>query len=1579
MSGRFFESNAAGYLTALTGVALVTSACLVLRHDINSMTVALLMLLVVLPVALLWDIGPALAAAFLGVASLELFFLLPGRPLAISAPKNWIAVTVFLATAVVTARLSAWAKRHAAEAEASRNQARLASTYNRSLLEASLDPLLTVGRDGRINDANAAAEAVTGYSRAELIGTEFCSHFAEQDKARAACEHVFRHEEVRGFPLDLRHRGQHSTTVLFDGSLYRDADGNVIGVVVAARPIGAHIGKQLGMRPEPRVLRHLYLFSLFASAFPAIVGVLSILGLVLHIPALESALPGQPVVEMNSAVCLILFSFAVIFARLSRAGAHLPRNVTLSRILAAAAGLIGLLSLLEHLLSRDFGIDQLLFQYPEALAALSAHPGRISPITALDFALLGLAFLVLDRPIRWRIERLWPEQYLASFTAILSIISLLDLILGFRISFTLTAPQTAVASMVVSLGILSIRPERGLAALLSSPTAGGALTRRLLPAAIFIPIGIGTLAWLAFAASPYSEWDVISLMIGAMIILLGAFAAWNGSIVDRTDIERETAAAILHQSEVELREAQRMALVGSWWWDPSSPSVTWSEGLSHIAGRDPKLPPPTYQEHLAFHTPPSAALLDTAIQRAIKTGARYELDLALVRTGGELRHVTERGEVERDRDGRVILVRGSVQDITERKKAEEALKESEESLNRAQAIAHVGSWRLDINTGHLSWSDEVYRIFGIPHGTPLSYGAFFQMVHPDDRGPVETAWKASLNGAPYDLEHRILVHGETKWVRERAQVEFDSDGRPIRGIGTVQDITERKLAEHEIRMLAHRQAVVAELGQEALRSDPFGKVLEEAVTRVASVLDVDYARVLELLPDGQHFLLRAGFGWKPGLVGRATIEGGADTEAGFTLMSKEPVVVEDWKDETWFRRVPMFGEPDAASGLSAVIPTSSGPYGVFAIHTLRRRVFSNDEISFFQSVANVLGTIVERRRADEAVLRSNRAHRALSRCNQTLVRATNESSLLNQICSIIVEQAGYRFCWVGRAEHDEQRNVIPIAKAGHEDGYLKIANVCWADVERGRGPTGTCIRTGKIQIVKNFATDRRLAPWRSEALKRGYLSALAIPLIVESKTFGSLTIYSGEPNAFSPEEIELLTELAEDLGFGITTLRTRAQRQRAEEEVRTLNAELEERVARRTAQLEAANKEIEQAHDREIEIGFRIQHTLLLDHPPQDAPGLEIAAMTIPSQRIDGDFYVFLPQPNGRLDSIVGDVMGKGIPAALLGAATKSHFLRAFSDLVLSSPDGKLPEPSEIVMTAHAELARHLIELDSFVTLVYARFDVYTRCMTLVDCGHTGIVHWHASSRSSSMIHGDNLPLGVRERELYEQFSVPFAPGDMLLFFSDGITETRNSAGDLFGPDRLEEFVRTHPDLTPDELVEAVHEAVFDFSGNERLTDDLTTVAVRIREMPPPLSHAELELDSNLCRLTQAREFIRRFCASVPGSQLDAPGVASLELAVNEAASNIIKHAYHGRSGKPIRMEADAFPGHLTIRLHHSGDAFRPMGTPHLPAGPPRESGFGTYIISRSVDDVRYYRDESGGNCISLTKSWKQGEDSDEE
>jgi PAS domain S-box-containing protein len=139
-------------------------------------------------------------------------------------------------------------------------------------------------------------------------------------------------------------------------------------------------------------------------------------------------------------------------------------------------------------------------------------------------------------------------------------------------------------------------------------------------------------------------------------------------------------------------------------------------------------------------------------------------------------------------------------EITDIKKAEKALRESQIDLNRAQVVAKTGSWRMDVKRNVLLWSPENHRIFGVPEGTPMTYETFLGIVHPDDRKYVDRKWKAGLQGKPYDIEHRIIVNGKVKWVRERAELEFDKDGTLLGGFGSSQEITDlvklRKKLEH---------------------------------------------------------------------------------------------------------------------------------------------------------------------------------------------------------------------------------------------------------------------------------------------------------------------------------------------------------------------------------------------------------------------------------------------------------------------------------------------------------------------------------------------------------------------------------------------------------------------------------------------------------------------------------------------------------------------------------------------------------------------------------------------------------------
>ncbi|MFZ5448872.1 MAG: GAF domain-containing sensor histidine kinase [Thermodesulfobacteriota bacterium] len=194
-------------------------------------------------------------------------------------------------------------------------------------------------------------------------------------------------------------------------------------------------------------------------------------------------------------------------------------------------------------------------------------------------------------------------------------------------------------------------------------------------------------------------------------------------------------------------------------------------------------------------------------------------------------------------------------------------------------------------------------------------------------------------------------------------------------------------------------------------------------------------------------------------------------------------------------------------------------------------------------------------RMEETLRKVSRALKAITECHQALIRALNETELLNEVCRIIVEVGGYCMAWVGYAENDVHKSIRPMAQQGFDGGYVKQLRLTWADKVRGRGPTGRAIREGTPAICHDTKTAPEFAAWREEACKRGYASVLGLPL-KDINTFGALTIYAREANAFDDEEIALLMGLANDLAYGITALRAREERRRAEEALRESEREL---------------------------------------------------------------------------------------------------------------------------------------------------------------------------------------------------------------------------------------------------------------------------------------------------------------------------------------------------------------------------------------------------------------------------------------
>ncbi len=206
--------------------------------------------------------------------------------------------------------------------------------------------------------------------------------------------------------------------------------------------------------------------------------------------------------------------------------------------------------------------------------------------------------------------------------------------------------------------------------------------------------------------------------------------------------------------------------------------------------------------------------------------------------------------------------------------------------------------------------------------------------------------------------------------------------------------------------------------------------------------------------------------------------------------------------------------------------------------------------------AGALLDITERKQSEDNLARLNRTLQTLYQSNEALVHATDEYELLQTVCRILVEVGRVRMAWVGYRELDAVKTVRPVAQAGYDDGYVENVKATWADAERGQGPTGTAIRTGKPSWTKSIQTDPSIAPWRAEALKRGYSSNISLPLMSDGEPFGALTLYAEEPDAFNERTIEQFTELADNLAYGVTALRTREERSRAERGLREAQAEL---------------------------------------------------------------------------------------------------------------------------------------------------------------------------------------------------------------------------------------------------------------------------------------------------------------------------------------------------------------------------------------------------------------------------------------
>lgn len=450
--------------------------------------------------------------------------------------------------------------------------------------------------------------------------------------------------------------------------------------------------------------------------------------------------------------------------------------------------------------------------------------------------------------------------------------------------------------------------------------------------------------------------------------------------------------------------------------------------------------------------------------------------------------------------------------IQQRRNVEKALQQSEERFRGIYENTTIGLYQTTPEGLILMANPALVRMLGYESVEELTQRNL------NDRG---YAPRYSRNEFIEQIEHKGIVIGlESAWLRKDGSTIFISESaKPIRNNegrilyyeGTVEDISERRAAEISLRES------------------------EERFRHISTAMS-DIAFSFVAGADGRFVI-----DWMMGAVEQIT---------GYTIEEiKEKKCwgfMVDERDRRLFEEHVTIVHPGSSDKTELRLRKKNGELIWVSVNTQCQ--LDTQDFSAIRLYGG-LEDITERKRSEEIQLRLNRQLRAISACHEILLRAADEHALLADICNVICDQAGYRMAWVGYAEHDEQKTVRPVAWAGFEEGYLFHARISWADTERGRGPTGTSIRNGEVIYIQDFVTDMRMALWRDNALRRSYRSSIAIPLRDEhNETFGALTIYSSEPNAFTPDEIRLLEELTDDTGFGISGLRVRNERRQAEEQ-----------------------------------------------------------------------------------------------------------------------------------------------------------------------------------------------------------------------------------------------------------------------------------------------------------------------------------------------------------------------------------------------------------------------------------------------
>jgi PAS domain S-box-containing protein len=835
----------------------------------------------------------------------------------------------------------------------------------------------------------------------------------------------------------------------------------------------------------PVAARHLYRATAGASLFVMAVAAAAIAGWVLGNESLirVAALPGAGVMMPITAVSLFLAGAALGLLRRQDSGETPSGQV--GRVMAAVAALLGILVLVEYVGRVDLGIDLLLFSERVQLL-VDTFPGRPAPATAVGFVAIGLALVLLD--VEWR-GGLRPSQYLALIPAILGIQVLAgygyrreafwtqDAVAATGGGLSPMAINTAACLVALSLGVISARPDRGVMAIVTGRDSGGLLARRLLPAAVLVPLLLGWLRLAGERAGLYGQATGVSLFAVSTMVVFAALIGWSAAILRRLDRARAGAETALRNSESRYRSLVETANEGIWVVDQEARTDFVNRRMAEMLGYsvEEMLGRPVFDFMPAEERSHAAELVSRRM-----AGLSEIHEFRLTRRDGSVLWVLMSTSPVLDAQGRVVGALAMASDITARKRTESELQESEERFRSIFEKAGIGIVVADTE-GRFQLTNPAIQRFVGRSASQLRGTSFTEITHPDD---VDLDWglfQELLAGKRdfYQIEKRYLhADGRVVWGRLTGSIVRDPSGGYAHAIGMVEDVTSRK-------------------------------ELEEERARLTAVLEATPDFVATLDPEGRLISLnRAG----RGLVGldededasRYTISDFLPLQSLSAVLGEAiPAAI---RDGAWS------GETTLVARDGRQIPVSQ----VILAHRAR-----SGEVDFLSTVMRSISERIAREEDERFLLEASRR----------LTESLEEEGILLGFARLLAERRG-DYCVIDRVEADGEV-LRPLVV--HRDPATQPLADALADFPPvpGRRPgAASVLQTGEpehlVAVSEAWLHAVAIDADHLALLRRlGLRRQVVVPIRTRKRIIGAITLArTTRDEPFSPSDIVLLEDLA---------------------------------------------------------------------------------------------------------------------------------------------------------------------------------------------------------------------------------------------------------------------------------------------------------------------------------------------------------------------------------------------------------------------------------------------------------------------